>query len=202
MNKNLSTTLRYLFLASSIAFCASGIAQSGAPISSPPNPAVGTATEARIASLRTNSAPALTNAASSQIVLGFDQLAGYPLKLTEELALSTNRTAWADSQINAMIPESIRKLDGQRISVEGFMLPVAYEQEHLTEFMLVRDMPGCCFGSFPNPHEWVKGVVKNPKIKAELDHPVRVRGLFHVGAERHGGYLSSIYRLDADSVGD
>jgi hypothetical protein len=29
-----------------------------------------------------------------------------------------------------------------------------------------------------------------------------VGGIFHVGAERHGGYLSSIYRLDADSIGD
>ena len=96
-----------------------------------------------------------------------------------------------------MIPESIRKLDGQRVFVEGFMVPVAFDQERLTEFILVRDMPGCCFGFPPNPHEWVKVVVKSPKIKVEFDNSVRVGGVFHVGAERQAGYLGGIYSLDA-----
>ncbi len=171
-----------------VALRPSAIADSGSPISSPAS----------------NTIPALvlTNALSDQTVLGFDKLAGYPLKLTEELQSNTNRVAWADSQVNAMIPESIRKLDGQRVFIEGFMLPIAYEQDHLSEFILVRDMPGCCYGFPPNPHEWVKGVVKAPKFRVEIDHPVRVHGVFHVGAERSGGYLSSIYRLDADAVAD
>src|SRR5258707_567999 len=86
--------------------------------------------------------------------------------------------------------------------IEGFMLPIAYEQDLLSEFISVRELPGCCYGFPPNPHEWVKGVVKAPKFRVEIDHPVRVHGVFHVGAERSGGYLSSIYRLDADAVAD
>src|SRR5258707_4244012 len=66
-----------------VALRPSAIADSGSPISSPAS----------------NTIPALvlTNALSDQTVLGFDKLAGYPLKLTGELQSNTNLVAWADS---------------------------------------------------------------------------------------------------------
>jgi len=196
MIKNLSARRYCVFLGFIAALSATGMARAGDAPSSPPKAAAAGAVASSA-----HSAAALSHQPAKPVVLGFDQLAGYPLKITDELQMNTNRTAWADAQVNAMIPESIRKLDGQRVFVEGFMVPVAFDKERLTEFILVRDMPGCCFGFPPNPHEWVKAVVKAPNIKAEFDNPVRVGGIFHVGAERQAGYLSAVYRLDAEELG-
>ena len=195
MIKNLSVRRHCVFLAFIATLSAVGIARAGDPVSSPAKVA-GTAAWPTHPAVGPNHEPA------KPIVLGFAQLASYPLKLTDELQMNTNRAAWADAQVNAMIPESIRKLDGQRVIVEGFMVPVAFDKDRLTEFVLVRDMPDCCFGFPPNPHEWVKAVVKSPKIKVEFENPVRVGGIFHVGAERQAGYLSGIYRLDAEELLD
>jgi hypothetical protein len=192
MIKNLSVRRHCVFLAFIATLSAVGMARAGDAVSRPPKAAAAGAEASQ-----THSAVGLNHEPAKPIVLRFEQLAGYPLKLTDELQMNTNRAAWADAQVNAMIPESIRKLDGQRVIVEGFMVPVAFDKERLTEFVLVRDMPGCCFGFPPNPHEWVKAVVKSPKIKVEFENPVRVGGVFHVGAERQAGYLSGIYSLDA-----
>jgi hypothetical protein len=176
-----------LILALVIVLCAGSPARAADPLATTTN--------------QPGATPAVTNLSRTPRVLTFGELAGYELKLTEEMILNTNRVTWADSQVLAMIPEAIRKLDGQRVLVEGFMYPVAYEHDQLTEFMLVRDMPSCCFGFPPNPHEWVgAAVVKTAKIKAEVYRPVRVGGIFHVGPQRQGGYLSSIYRLEADKL--
>jgi len=196
MIKNLSFRSDSIFLAFIAALSATGMARAGDALSSPPKAAA-----AGAAASPTNSAAALNRSPAKPILLGFEQLAGYPLKITDELQMNTNRAAWADAQINAMIPENIRKLDGQRVFVEGFMVPISYDKERLTEFILVRDMPGCCFGFPPNPHEWVKAVVKAPDIKPDFDNPVRVGGILHVGPERQAGYLSDIYRLDAEEIG-
>ena len=200
MNKNVNIIGPGLLLILTAGLAASALAQSGDPISGPPKAAAGSPAVTPVLAARTNSASAPVKASAANVVIGFDQLAGFRLVLAPEVEINTNRIAWADSQVMAMIPESIRKLDGQRISVEGFMLPIGYEKDRLAEFILIRDMPGCCYGGPPYPHEWVKAVVKAPKITAEMDRPVRVRGIFHVGVERQGGYLSSIYRLDAETA--
>jgi hypothetical protein len=200
MNKNLNLIGRGLLLTLTAGLAVSALAQSGDPISGPPKAAAGSPVATLVLAATTNAASAPAKASAANVVIGFDQLAGFRLVLTPEVEINTNRIAWADSQVMAMIPESIRKLDGQRISVEGFMLPIGYEKDRLAEFILIRDMPGCCYGGPPNAHEWVKAVVKSPKITTEMYHPVRVRGIFHVGVERQGGYLSSIYRLDAETA--
>jgi hypothetical protein len=200
MNKNLPIIGPGILFTLVAVLAATALAQSGDPISGPPKAAAGSPNAALVLTPRTNFALAPAKMSGTNLVIGFDQLAGFRLALTPELELTTNRTAWADSQVMAMIPESIRKLDGQRIFVEGFMLPIGYEKDRLAEFILVRDMPGCCYGGPPNAHEWVKAVVKSPKLTTEMDHPVRVRGIFRVGVERQGGYLSSIYRLDAETA--
>jgi hypothetical protein len=33
-----------------------------------------------------------------------------------------------------------------------------------------------------------------------MDGPARARGMLHVGAERENGFLSSIYRMDAETL--
>ena len=155
------------------------------------------ATNAPVELPKTNS-PAVvifTNGA----VLGFDVLAGYPIPITLELGNNTNG-AWADAQVNAMIPANIRALDHREFSVDGFMIPAQFEKGKVVEFLLSRTPPACCYGGVPEIHEWIKVRVKPPGVPPEVYNIVRAHGVLSVGAERLDGTLTSIYRLDADKV--
>ena len=133
----------------------------------------------------TNAAPLLSSNEVS--LVGFDKLAGFPVKLTDDLAFNTNRPAWADAQINAMIPSDVFALDHHEIEVTGFMTPVRFEKDKVIEFMLSRDPPACCYATMPQIHEWISVRVKSPGV-APMDYSVvRTRGVLGVGAERQGG---------------
>lgn len=132
-------------------------------------------------------------------LLGWDVLAGYPITLMPELENNTN-AVWADAQINALIPASVRALDQHDISAEGFMIPAQMENGRVVEFLLSRNPPACCYGGIPQIHEWIKVRVKSPGVAWEQYNIVRARGVLRVGAERVDGALTSIYRMDTDKI--
>jgi hypothetical protein len=132
-------------------------------------------------------------------LIGFDRLSGFPFQLSDDLVSNTN-AAKANGQVNAMIPEDIRALDHHTVLVEGFMVPLDYEKDKVVEFILVQAPFGCCYGSPPQIHELIKVRVKSPGVSAIMDGPARARGMLHVGAERENGFLSSIYRMDAENL--
>jgi hypothetical protein len=132
--------------------------------------------------------------------VGFDCLAGFSLSLTADLELNTNRVAWADAQVNAMIPQKIHALEGREVSIEGFMIPTLYEKDKVTEFLLARDPVGCCYSTVPQIDQFVKVRVKSPGVPEMIYYPSRARGILHVGAERADGILTSIYQMDGVTV--
>ena len=137
----------------------------------------------------------LTNGA----LLGWDVLAGYTITLAPELENNTN-AVWADAQVNALIPASVRALDHHDISADGFMIPAQMENGKVVEFLLSRNPPACCYGGVPQIHEWIKVRVKSPGVEWEQYNIVRARGVLRVGAERMDGALTSIYRMDTDKI--
>lgn len=153
------------------------------------------------ASIKTN-APVAIDSASGIEAVGFDKLAGYRLAVTPELEFASTNAAWADAQINAMIPTNILALNGRHVSIEGFMNPVEFEKGKTIEFMLLRDPPACCYATMPNLHEWVQVSVKSPGVPSRMYQIVRATGVLQVGVQRLNGTLSDVYRLDAESVID
>jgi hypothetical protein len=141
------------------------------------------------------------NAVDGDLV-GFDKLAGFNLSLTSELEFNTNRPAWADAQVNAMIPTNIFTLQNHDVAVTGFMIPMHFKGEKVIEFMLARDPPACCFATMPQIHEWVSVRVKSPGVKPMEYAVVRARGILNVGAERKDGALTSVYRMEAEAVSE
>jgi len=77
------------------------------------------------------------------------------------------------------IPESIKKLDGRKVSIRGFMLPVTQKDGRVTEFLLLKDQSLCCFGDSA-PMVW--------------DIPITTFGKFEVGEVFENGVLMTIYR--------
>jgi hypothetical protein len=148
----------------------------------------------------TNSVPVPTGKIQDGDVVGFDQLAGFKVALNNDLLLNTNRPAWADEQVNTMIPGRIRAADGKLVSVDGFMIPLEYNGKKVSKFILAMNQNTCCFGGNPQIHEFI--IVSAPAGGAndEMDIPLRIKGVLHVGAFRSNGKLSGVYRLYAHNV--
>jgi len=147
-----------------------------------------------------NATPMPTNSIQPGDFVGFDQLAGFKVTLNNELLFNTNRPAWADEQVRAMIPARIRAADGKLINVDGFMIPLEYKGKKVSKFILAMNQNTCCFGGNPQIHEFIIVSMIGDGVPDEMDIPLRVRGVIHVTVIRTQGKLSGIYSLDAQSV--
>ena len=130
--------------------------------------------------------------------LGFDVLSGFPYEVTRELAERTNNMAATSVGGWATIPAAVRALDGHRVAIRGFLLPVRMNAGLAFEFLLLRNQNMCCYGSVPKINEWITVQAKGEGIKPIMDQPVTVIGKLHVGEIREQGFLVGLYRLDAD----
>jgi len=123
--------------------------------------------------------------------LGFDKLTSYVYELPEP----------GTEQKRDQIPASVKKLDGTKVSLKGFMIPLKTEGEDVIEFVLVRNQMACCFGMVPRINEWIH--VRMAPGKAApyaLDIPITVFGKLEVGEVYENGYVMSVYRLECDRV--
>lgn len=99
-----------------------------------------------------------------------------------------------------LLPDAVASLDGQRIRIRGYILP-SFQQEGITQFVLVRDNMECCFGPGAALYDcivvrMVEGTSTNFSVR-----PVAVRGTFHV-EELIGpdGRHLAIYSMDGEDV--
>jgi hypothetical protein len=97
------------------------------------------------------------------------------------------------------MPESVKKLDGQKVLMTGFMLPID-EVENIKQFLLVQSLWSCCFGQPPDINGIVRVVYKGKKKLDYQYEPIKVIGTFHVKATVEDGYCVDIYQLETESV--
>ena len=99
------------------------------------------------------------------------------------------------------IPPQIRALNGSKIEIEGFMLPLEGEFDNVRTFVLLKDQMACCFGAIPLLNEWVYvEVPRKKKIRSYQDVPISLRGTFRVGQKFEGDILVGIYHLELDRL--
>lgn len=96
-------------------------------------------------------------------------------------------------------PPEVKRLDGREVSIVGYMIPGEIDQGNVRDFMLVRDLMGCCFGGSPMPDEWVD-VLMEEDAEAEYRPymPMRVTGVLTLGGDQdEAGFALGIYRMKA-----
>lgn len=125
--------------------------------------------------------------------IGFDQLAGFKFA---NPTIDPERPV--EPQVAALterIPWSVRKFDGAKVVMSGYMLPVVVEGGLVREFLLMKDQQGCCYGMMPAMNEWV--VVKIPSgVNPAMDETIFIYGTIKVGPQVNDGYLAGIYQID------
>lgn len=104
--------------------------------------------------------------------------------------------------VDEVFPEEIAALDGQRVALEGFMMPLEFSANKVIAFVLSPYPPGCCFGGMPMLDEWVDVVYTDDEgVEYFAYRVVRVTGELEVGEVLDDwGYVSSLYRMQTDKV--
>lgn len=135
--------------------------------------------------------------------LDFDLLGGFIYEPPDPLeAPAVERPDAILETPKNFIPDTVTKYKGKRVAVQGFMMPIKYENEQVTVFLLTKARGYCCgFGQAPRMNEWIF-VKTGDAHGADFVHNqlVTVYGTLDVGEEVRDGVVMSIYRLACDSV--
>ncbi len=103
---------------------------------------------------------------------------------------------------NDQIPENVRALDGKKIVIEGYMIPISVDKGKVTSFILSRYFASCCFGQMPEMNEWIEVEVEGDSGIDYLPYGAVVcQGAFSVGEVLDDyGYVRSLFRMKATTV--
>jgi hypothetical protein len=102
-------------------------------------------------------------------------------------------------ELRKEIPADVLAMNGKKVALAGFTLPLQMEDGRATEFLLLRSQAACCFGMVPRVNELVMVKMAAPGMKPILDTPVVVAGTLAVkwiGEDQ----LTAIYEMQADKV--
>ncbi|MCC6740272.1 MAG: DUF3299 domain-containing protein [Planctomycetia bacterium] len=125
----------------------------------------------------------------------YDTLAGFTY------VIPPRRKEGDTTKYPEQIPEDIRALNGRKVCVVGWILPTAWDEDRMTEFLLMRNIPQCCFGIVPMMNEWI--VVTVPPDLPSPEHkltPTAVEGIIEVGEAEVDGWVQSLYRMKAHNI--
>ena len=131
-------------------------------------------------------------------LLGFDRLASFAYEVPDDPITEPKAKKILESN---EIPESIKKFDGQKVALKGFMLPLKVEDGLITELLILRDQSLCCYGAVPKINEWVSvRMPGNKGVKPIMDVPVTIFGTLKVGEVLENSYLVGIYEMDGERL--
>jgi hypothetical protein len=140
--------------------------------------------------------------------LGFDRLASYKFTppaydpATATAPKTDANAATAKPAPEDQIPAGVKEWNGKKAIVTGFMLPVKMDNGLVTEFLLVKDAMMCCYGTVPNMNEWVVVRMNKGGVRPLMDMPISFYGELDIGAMYENGYMTGIYLLKGEKMGD
>ncbi|MEM4298293.1 MAG: DUF3299 domain-containing protein, partial [Nitrososphaerota archaeon] len=109
------------------------------------------------------------------------------------LTFSTLMTWQYEPKSNSSPPETIKRLDGHKVRVIGFMYPLQ-EGASIQYFCLLRTTQTCCYGPRPQYNQYIFVEMAKPTTFYRLD-PVSCVGKFKVDPNPEEGF---IYRMEGE----
>jgi hypothetical protein len=97
------------------------------------------------------------------------------------------------------MPKRVKELDGKKVLMTGFMLPID-EVQNIKEFLLVKSLWSCCYGQPPDIDGIVRVVMPKGKTTDYFFDPLKIVGTFKVEATVMDGYCVDIYQLHVESL--
>ena len=114
----------------------------------------------------------------------------------------TNPEYIASLSYDAQIPDKVKQIDGKKVAITGFMLPIDVDKGKVKRFLLLKSTMSCCFGVAPRINEVVYvESSKKQKIQSVMDTPITAFGKLSVGQQfREDLMLVGVYQLALDEV--
>ncbi len=132
--------------------------------------------------------------------LTFNMLTSYPFR-EPNWAKMDDPAYIASLNLDEQISSQIKAMNGKKVEIQGFMLPLDMSGDNLRTFMLLKDQMACCYGNIPRLNEWVYvRVPTKKKINIHQDVLVTLLGRLRVGAKFEGEVLTGIYHLELDRI--
>lgn len=98
------------------------------------------------------------------------------------------------------LPDQVAALDGQRVAVDGFMLPLDFDGASVGYFILNATQDMCMFGAPTVINQLILVRMRDGRRTALSHLPMRVFGTLDVGEEFEGDRLVSLYRMEAEAI--
>ena len=101
------------------------------------------------------------------------------------------------------IPKEIQALNGKKVAIKGFVIPLANsEGQNTKEFLFADELVSCLFCAMLGYDQWMVGDTVDPKgfnIKDDqFEEPITIYGTLEVGPKFEDGEFTGIYRIKAD----
>ncbi len=108
-------------------------------------------------------------------------------------------TAWPYEDGLKGMPKNVRELDGKKVLMTGFMLPID-EVQNIKEFLLVQSLWACCYGQPPDINGIVRVVMPKGKTSDYFFDPLKITGRFKVESTVIEGYCVDIFQLHVETI--
>ena len=99
------------------------------------------------------------------------------------------------------VPNSIWAYDDHEIYIEGLVMPLDYDKDGASTFIMTLSQDTCQFGIMPRINEWILvSMVGNKRVRLRNGFPYRLTGTFHVTEKAPEGRVIELFAIDGKDV--
>ncbi len=128
--------------------------------------------------------------------LHYSQLAGFKFRPPPQ-PIAADRPP---PDVLAQVPAELRKFDGRKVVLTGYMLPLKLENGLATEFFFLSSPTLCCYGVIPEVNEWMLVKMRGEGLPPIQDVPMFLAGRLQVRPRWEDGYLLGIYEMEGHGL--
>jgi hypothetical protein len=128
--------------------------------------------------------------------IGFSQLAAFPFAAPETPLAPGAKVP----DVLAQVPAAVRKLDGEKVLLTGFMLPTKLTDGFATEFLFLSSSQLCCFGTQPALNDWIAVTMRAEGLPPVQDVPMALAGRLRVRPQWTDGVLTALYTMEGHGL--
>jgi hypothetical protein len=145
-------------------------------------------------------APRMPHVEDGYLRLSFDELSSFKYDTYEVLDEVNGGRPLTKS--DDVIPPHIKAYDTRKVFLEGYIMPLRIRKGLVTEFLLFRDQAACCFGDKAKMNHYMRVKVAGKGFEPGSTMTHKVWGTLAVGEIYLQDYLTGIYQMTADRVGE
>lgn len=99
------------------------------------------------------------------------------------------------------LPDRVKQRDGERVRIEGFMLPTRMEEGGARECLILANQMACCYGQSPRFCEFLVARFTGKPAPAIQDRTLVFQGRLRVADVFSDGAWTALYTLEDATVG-